>query len=164
MRTYNPVRPHIADITAFAMSLKLWVLELVGVLAAWSGLRVMRMRVREKTRHLRRDLKKVLFLLAFARLDLKPQANRPWRPPSVARGFRLVRRRTRLVKHFTRHLDLSTPAAMRAALDDLETTLTRIVKRVRWANTAWRRIAVAPPADLCRAAREASLPPSLDSS
>jgi hypothetical protein len=164
MRTYNPVRPHIADITAFAMSLKLWLLELVGLLAGWSGVRAMRMRVREEMRYLRRDLRKVLFLLAFARFDLKPQAKRTWRPPSIARGFRIVRRRTRLVKHFTRHLDLATPAAMRATLDDLEGTIARIVKRVRWANVAWRRIAVAPPAHRCAAVAPAHAPDCADTS
>ncbi|MBT9447118.1 MAG: hypothetical protein IV086_15560 [Hyphomonadaceae bacterium] len=164
MRTYNPVRPHIADITAFVMSLRLWLLELVGMFAGWRGMRAMKLRVREEMRYLRRDLKRVLYLLAFARFDLKPHAKRTWRPPSVARGFRITRRRTRLVKHFTRDLDLASPAAMRAALDDLETTITRIAKRVRWANAAWRRLAVAPPAQCCEDARDARAPDCADTS
>ena len=164
MRTYNPVRPHIADITAFALRLKLWLLELVGMLAGWRGMRAMKLRVREEMRFLRRDMRRVLYLLAFARFDLKPRAKRTWRPPSVARGFRIRWRRTRLVKHFTRDLDLSTPAAMRAALDDLETTITRIVQRVRWANAAWRRIVVAAPAQDCTAVAPALAPDGADTS
>ncbi|KAF0174017.1 MAG: hypothetical protein FD124_2006 [Alphaproteobacteria bacterium] len=164
MRTYNPVRPHIADITAFAMNLRLWLLELVGMFAGWSGMRAMKLRVREEMRYLRRDLKRVLYLLAFARFDLKPHAKRTWRPPSVARGFRVTRRCTRLVKHFTRDLDLSTPAAMRAVLDDLESTIKRIAKRVRWACAAWRRISVAPPATSCADVRETCAPCCADTS
>jgi hypothetical protein len=68
------------------------------------------------------------------------------------------------VKHFTRHLDLSTPAAMRAALDDLEGTIARIVKRVRWANVAWRRVAVRPPAQRLEAATPAPDPDAADTS
>lgn len=164
MRTYNPVRPHIADLVTFAMSLRLWLLELVGLFAGWRGMRAMKLRVREEMRWLRRDLRCVLYLLAFARFDLKPHAKRTWRPPSVARGFRITRRRTRLVKHFTRDLDLATLAAMRAALDDLEATIARIVKRVRWANAGWRRVAVAPPVQRLAVVAPAHAPDGADTS
>jgi hypothetical protein len=53
---------------------------------------------------------------------------------------------------------------MRAALDDLEGTIARIVKRVRWANVAWRRVAVQPPAACCEAVRETCAPAGVDSS
>lgn len=115
MRTFNPVRPHIADLITFAMSLKLRLPVLVGMLAGWGGMGMLELRVREDIRHLRRDVRCVPCLLAFARFDLKPHAKRTWRPRSVARSVPATRRRTRLVKYFTRDLDLSRPAAMRAS-------------------------------------------------
>lgn len=73
-------------------------------------------------------------------------------------------RRARLVEHFIRNLDLSSPAAMRAALDDLESTITRMAQRARWAGAAWRRTAVAPPAQHCTTAAPAPAPRGADSS
>ena len=96
---FNPqFRPDLAPYEAFAASLRVWLVDLLGALAK-AGARsdTQRLvaqctpRIRTNLRTAAVDLHRVLFLKAFVRLNLRFGAKQTQRPANAPHGFRLQR-------------------------------------------------------------------------
>lgn len=131
-RPANPARQNIAEIRTWIESLRLWILSALACLAAWSGSRELRLWVQTETRAARRTARGLIFLLAFAQVDVPPRRKGGGKPLRAPRGFHYRRRRNNAVRHFLRDVRLRTLAEIKAALDDIDALAARVARRVRW--------------------------------
>lgn len=128
----NPVRNHIADIRTWIESLRLWILGAIACVAERTGSRELRLWVQQETRAARRWAKGLLFLMAFARIEIPQHRKGGGKPMRAPTGFRYQRRRNNALRHFLRGVKLRTLGEIKAALDDIDALAARVARRVRW--------------------------------
>jgi len=149
MRLLNPLRPHLADIDAYAQSLKLWVLELVAWVAALLDSRAGRIEVQKMMMTARSDLRALIFLKMVARLRLLQRSgarSAPVRPNAAPPGFRYAWRSLPAMKVLTRGIRLKTLADLKRVLDHMDDVVDRALARRPRTVTRWALVAVAPVA------------------
>jgi hypothetical protein len=127
----------IAKVRALARALRLWVLELVAVLAAqtdWSAARVW---VRQETLAFRHDARAVLMALVALEVTRRGVLRRD---PSPRRGLRAPFWSRRSIRRFSlRGIRLDTLDCIRRVLDALDTAIERGVRNVRDATVVRQR-------------------------
>ncbi len=136
----TPHLPDIAFLDRATHSLRLWVLDVLAMLADLMG-GGFRAAVRAATRDACADVK--LLVVGYAvqhRLAAAPLASE--RRHGAPRGFRYARAR-RGLRAFTRGVRVKTLDDVRRVLGDLETAVARMVARFARARVRRRLVAVA---------------------
>lgn len=117
--------------TAYARSLRLWVLELVAWMATVTQWRGLRLKVREDLRHLRSEIR---FLLATrVAIDMRAGRLKPrWRGYSRNNpAFDRALPRRRFLRHAVRGVRLRSFADVRRVLDNLDAHVARCARNLR---------------------------------
>lgn len=146
-----------SDLTACALCLRLWLMEIAVWLAEAIGFREGRVALNRHRIEARRELRERIFLMMCHRMRFrKGKRRRRWmRPVSTAAGFRYAHRRIDPVRLCTRGIALKRFTKMRRALDDPERIVARALARVHKGVRTGRLVLIAPTAPVCGVATPA---------
>jgi hypothetical protein len=164
MHIHRPLQHHIAELTAAARALRLWVVELVAWWVMTFGDRQARIALQHDVIEARRETRELVFMAMVARMTFQKRKRGWMRPPSARRGFRYAFRSLRVQRIYTRGLRLKTLKDIRRVLGDLDRIVARAIARVPKHVATGRLVAVAPPVDGFSLAAPAPATESADTS
>lgn len=122
--------------TAYAQSLRLWVVQVIVWLAEWTGARELRLRARSELRFLRREVRDILLARMAIEMVACPSQRRRKRRAHV-REWLFSRRKFH--RYVLRGMRLRTFGDARRVLDDLEAHVARCIANFR-AGMSRRRV------------------------
>ncbi|MBL8550001.1 MAG: hypothetical protein JNJ73_08435 [Hyphomonadaceae bacterium] len=155
MRSCSLPRPDVPALEAFAASLRLWLLDIaratLGFVKPRSTLgRELALALRRHLCATQYDVKRIVFLIALARMRLRPPRVRATHPQG---GYRLRRAHTSALRRLThgvfkrmRPLDLRRRVARtRDVLENLDAWVARLMARFERGFSSASRVLAAPP-------------------